>query len=80
MSSTDSTHHLDNSNALSTMLPHADGFFGSDKKYGGAFLPPALESIMKQVGEEYEQIKHHPEFLSDLLRLRKEFIGRPSPI
>jgi tryptophan synthase beta chain len=75
-----SSSHLDNSNALSTFLPHGDGFFGPDKKYGGAFLPPALEIIMTQVGEEYDKIKHDPEFLEDLMRLRKEFIGRPSPI
>eukprot|EP00550_Attheya_septentrionalis_P008407 CAMPEP_0198282230 /NCGR_PEP_ID=MMETSP1449-20131203/2071_1 /TAXON_ID=420275 /ORGANISM="Attheya septentrionalis, Strain CCMP2084" /LENGTH=429 /DNA_ID=CAMNT_0043978395 /DNA_START=78 /DNA_END=1364 /DNA_ORIENTATION=- len=72
--------HLDNSKALSTQLPHADGFFGEDKKYGGAFLPPPLEPVMKQVGEEYEKIKHDPEFIGDLLRLRKQYIGRPSPI
>jgi len=74
------TTHLDNSNALSTSLPHADGFFGEDKTYGGAFLPPPLVPVMKEIGEEYEKIKHDPQFLSDLTRLRKDFIGRPSPI
>ena len=74
------TTHLDNSNALSTSLPHADGFFGEDKTYGGAFLPPPLVPVMKEIGEEYEKIKLDPQFLSDLTRLRKDFIGRPSPI
>lgn len=72
--------HLDNSKALSTSLPAEDGYFGQDKTYGGAFLPPPLEPIMKQVGEEYAKIKVDPEFLSELARLRKTFIGRPSPI
>lgn len=72
--------HLNNSSALATSLPAADGFFGEDKKYGGAFLPPPLVPIMKQVGEEYEKIKQDPSFLSDLSKLRKSFIGRPSPI
>jgi tryptophan synthase beta chain len=75
-----STTHLDNSSALSTSLPHADGFFGEDKTFGGAFLPPPLEPVMKKVGEEYLKIKDDPEFHADLIRLRKEFIGRPSPI
>jgi tryptophan synthase beta chain len=72
--------HLDNSEALSTSLPAADGFFGEEKTYGGAFLPPALEPIMKQVSEEYEKIKKDPEFLDELARLRKHFTGRPSPL
>jgi len=72
--------HLHNSNALATSLPHADGFFGEDKKYGGAFLPPPLEPVMKKVGEEYEKIKSDPTFLEELSNLRKSFIGRPSPI
>jgi tryptophan synthase beta chain len=44
--------HLDNSEALSTSVSAADGFFGEEKTYGGAFLPPPLEPIMKQVSEE----------------------------
>lgn len=72
--------YLDNSSALSTALPYPDGFFGEDKTYGGAFLPPPLEAVMKNVSEEYEKFKHDPEFLSELAVLRKTFIGRPSPI
>ena len=72
--------HLDNGVALSTSLPHADGFFGDEKTYGGAFLPPPLVPIMQNVSDEYDKIKTDPEFLSELARLRKEFIGRPSPI
>ncbi|KAJ1454985.1 tryptophan synthase beta subunit-like PLP-dependent enzyme [Pelagophyceae sp. CCMP2097] len=72
--------HLDNASSLGTALPHADGFFGEEKKYGGAFLPPALAPVMAGVGVAYEQLKTDPAFLAELLRLRKEFIGRPSPI
>jgi len=72
--------NLDNTSALNTSLPAADGFFGDDKKYGGAFLPPPLVPIMKEIGEKYSKIKHDTEFLADLSKLRKDFIGRPSPI
>lgn len=80
MSTSYDATHLDNSKALSTSLPDENGFFGDDKTYGGAFLPPPLEPVMKKIGQRYAEIKHDPEFLSDLMRLRKEFIGRPSPI
>ena len=43
--------HLDNSSGLATSLPHSDGFFGEDKKYGGAFIPPPLVPIMEGVTE-----------------------------
>lgn len=76
----DDDPHLDNSSALKTSLPHPDGYFGEDKTYGGAFLPPPLEAIMKNVSDEYDKIKRDPKFLAELHMLRKTFIGRPSPI
>jgi tryptophan synthase beta chain len=72
--------HLENGKALSTALPHPDGFFGDDKTYGGAFLPPPLVAIMKNVSDEYDKFKEDPEFLAELSTLRKQFTGRPSPI
>jgi len=72
--------HLQNSQALGTTLPAADGFFGDDKKYGGAFLPPPLVPIMADVSVAYDKIKVDPVFLAELSVLRKTFIGRPSPI
>jgi len=35
---------------------------------------------MQQVSEAYNKLKQDPAFLSELTRLRKSFIGRPSPI
>mmetsp|Transcript_25728 Transcript_25728/g.38008 ORF Transcript_25728/g.38008 Transcript_25728/m.38008 type:complete len:488 (+) Transcript_25728:84-1547(+) len=72
--------YLDNSTGLNTTLPAEDGYFGEDKKYGGAYLPPPLVPVMQKVAEEYEKLKVDPEFLSDLTNLRQRFIGRPSPI
>jgi tryptophan synthase beta subunit len=76
------TAHLDNSKSLNgATQPDADGFFGSgDSQYGGAFLPPPLVPVMKEIDIEYNKIKHDPEFLSELIELRKRFVGRPSPI
>jgi len=72
--------HLDNSSALGTSLPHADGYFGAEKTYGGAFLPPQLVPIMEAVDKAYLEIKEDPVFLAELTKLRRDFIGRPSPI
>ena len=71
---------LNNSEALGTSLPHADGYFGEEKTYGGAFLPPPLVPIMADVDKEYQAIKDDPSFLSELSNLRRDFVGRPSPI
>ena len=35
---------------------------------------------LKEIDIEYSKIKHDPEFLSELIELRKRFVGRPSPI
>jgi tryptophan synthase beta chain len=73
--------HLNNGTALSTALPDPEGYFGQgDQQYGGAFLPPPLVPVMKEVDQEYQKIKTDPEFLAELGDLRKRFIGRPSPI
>ena len=76
------TAHLDNSKSLNgAAQPDAEGFFGSgDSQYGGAFLPPPLVPLMKEIDVEYNKIKHDTEFLHELTELRKKFIGRPSPI
>jgi len=71
---------LHNTNALGTSLPHSDGFFGDDKTYGGAFLPPPLVPIMEDVDRAYRAIKEDPAFLEELARLRRDFVGRPSPV
>ena len=75
-----STVHLDNSTALGTDLPNHAGFFGEDAKYGGAFLPPPLEPVMEEVATAYAETKKDGDFIEDLLRLRREWVGRPSPI
>ena len=75
---TNTATHLDNPNALSTTLPAEDGFWGQEQRtFGDAFLPLPLEPITKNVDEEYSKIKVDLEFLSELSRLRKTFIGRP---
>jgi len=58
-------------------LPDEKGFFG---EYGGRFVPPPLEPIMKEIEDAYEDIKKDPEFIEELLYLQKHYTGRPSPL
>lgn len=78
------TTHLNNEAGLSGgAQPDENGFFGGtdeQMQYGGAYLPPPLVPVMKEIAIEYNKIKDDPLFLTELAMLRKRFIGRPSPI
>ena len=43
--------------------PDKNGFFG---EYGGAFIPPQLEAVMKNISDEYEKLKTDPTFFEEL--------------
>lgn len=64
-------------NTFNHPLPNKDGYFG---EYGGSFIPPELEAIMNEITLAYEQCRQDPDFLEELARLYKHFVGRPSPI
>jgi len=57
--------------------PDENGYFG---EYGGAFLPPDLEPIMRNIAQEYESIRKDPDFIAELTDLYQHYVGRPSPI
>ncbi len=58
-------------------MPDAQGNFG---EYGGAFLPPQLVDVMKDVAVQYEKIKNTTAFQEELYDLYTHYVGRPSPI
>ncbi|WP_413112162.1 tryptophan synthase subunit beta [Thaumasiovibrio sp. DFM-14] len=64
-------------NSFEHALPNADGYFG---EYGGSFIPPQLEVVMKEINAAYQICRKDPEFQAELARLYKHFVGRPSPI
>ena len=57
--------------------PDKNGYFG---EYGGAFIPPQLEAVMKNISAEYEKLKTDPTFFEELFDLYTHYVGRPSPI
>lgn len=64
-------------NSFEHSLPNEDGYFG---EYGGSFIPPQLEVIMKEINEAYQVCRQDKDFQQELARLYKHFVGRPSPI
>nr|WP_321451955.1 tryptophan synthase subunit beta [uncultured Carboxylicivirga sp.] len=60
-----------------SVMPDKEGFFG---EFGGRFVPPMLEPIMKEIAEAYEKIKDDPVFKEELQLLHKHYTGRPSPV
>lgn len=58
-------------------MPDDKGYFGS---YGGVYLPPNLEEIMKEIANSYMAIKEDPTFIEELDHLQQTYTGRPSPI
>ncbi|MGL5722358.1 MAG: hypothetical protein ACRCY4_08165, partial [Brevinema sp.] len=55
-------------------FPDENGFFG---EFGGAFVPPALENVLKNLTREFEKAIADPTFMTDLDHLRRDYTGRP---
>ncbi len=68
---------MDKSLLANEVMPTKEGFFG---EFGGCFVPPMLESVMKEITEAYEKIKDDPVFKEELYYLQKHYTGRPSPV
>ena len=64
-------------NTFTHSLPDTQGYFG---EYGGSFIPEQLQVIMDEIATTYEECRQDPAFRSELARLYKHFVGRPSPI
>lgn len=58
-------------------MPDSNGFFG---KFGGSFIPPALEKPFEEIKKAYEELKNSPKFIEELKYVRKHYQGRPTPI
>ena len=65
-----------NANSLKN-LPDINGRFG---EFGGRFVAETLMPLILNVEESYEKAIKDKSFLSELNLLRKDYIGRPSPL
>ncbi len=52
-------------------------YFG---QYGGAFVPPVLESKLNDLANAFNKIVFTVEFQNEYIQLLKTYVGRPSPL
>jgi len=55
--------------------PDSKGYFG---EYGGRSVPPQLESRLERLTETYLRLRKDKEFLSELTKMYRNYVGRPS--
>ena len=65
-----------NPNSLKN-LPDLNGRFG---EFGGRFVAETLMPLILSVEDAYEKASNNKVFLSELDMLRRDYIGRPSPL
>lgn len=49
-------------------------------EFGGQYIPETLSAAFEEIEESYDEIKNDPEFLAELDRYRREFVGGPTPL
>jgi tryptophan synthase beta chain len=55
--------------------PDDRGYFGA---FGGRYIPEALIPALDELATEYDKARHDPDFVNELLRLLRDYAGRPS--
>ncbi|GMI63228.1 hypothetical protein ScalyP_jg5234, partial [Parmales sp. scaly parma] len=49
-------------------------------EFGGQFIPETLSEAFREIDEQYNIIKDDPEFISEVARYRKDFVGGPTSL
>jgi tryptophan synthase beta chain len=62
---------------LNYQQPDARGHFGP---YGGTFVAETLIHALEELKSAYEHCRRDPEFVAEIKRELKHFVGRPSPV
>ena len=57
--------------------PDAGGHFGP---YGGRYVPETLMEPLRELEEAYAAARRDPAFEAELLRLLRDYVGRPTPL
>jgi tryptophan synthase beta chain len=58
-------------------LPDENGNYGP---FGGQYVPPQLETPLKEIETAYLEAKNDPAFQKEYADLLKNYVGRPSPL
>jgi tryptophan synthase len=48
--------------------------------YGGQYIPETLSVAFEEIEEAYDAVKNDPDFLAELDRYRRDFVGGPTPL
>jgi tryptophan synthase beta chain len=54
-----------------------NGYFGP---YGGRYVPEVLRGAIEEIEEAFYQAIEDPQFTQELDQLRRDFVGRPTPL
>jgi len=57
--------------------PNQAGFYG---RYGGQFVPDQLKPALLEIEKAYQKAKKDEPFQTELKRLLRDYVGRPSPL
>ena len=49
-------------------------------KFGGQYIPETLSEAFREIEEAYSNLKEDPDFLDEIARYRKDFVGGPTPL
>ena len=55
----------------------ADSRFGD---FGGQYIPETLSVAFEEIEQAFKEVKDDPDFLAELARYRKDFVGGPTPL
>jgi tryptophan synthase beta chain len=57
--------------------PDARGYFG---EFGGRYVPETLVEPVEELERAYFAVREDPQFVAELNRLLKHYVGRPTPV
>src|SRR5438067_4086924 len=57
--------------------PDSRGYFG---EFGGRYVPETLVEPIEQLERAYLAVRDDPQFVAELNRLLKHYVGRPTPV
>jgi phosphoribosylanthranilate isomerase len=58
----------------------AAGRWGTEREFGGRYVPETLVAALRQLEDAYAAIRHDPRFWSDLRELLARYAGRPTAL
>jgi len=58
----------------------ARGRWGTDRAFGGRYVPETLMAALEQLERAYADLRHDPRFWAELRTLLERYAGRPTPV